>query len=95
MGVGIEALTQGLSRRLLAPVVDETGADGSYDYKVSWGPENPFPPRAGFVVDPAVLSQALQEQLGLQLEARPVSVDTLNVVSAKPPEDVVTKRPSA
>jgi bla regulator protein BlaR1 len=70
---------------LRAPVVDQTGLEGNYDYKVSW--ESPAP---GAPTDPAAVAKALDEQLGLHLEAKPVNVDVISVVSVKSPAEVVT-----
>jgi bla regulator protein BlaR1 len=72
---------------LRAPVVDETGLEGNYDYKVNWES-----PAAGAPTDPAAVAKALEEQLGLHLEAGSVNVDVINVVSVKPPEDLVTAK---
>jgi uncharacterized protein (TIGR03435 family) len=74
-------LARQLSRLLGVPVVDETGLQGryEYDYKVIW--------KAGTLPDPGVLGRALDEQLGLQLEARPVNVDVINVLTLAPPQE--------
>ena len=68
-----------------APVVDQTGLTGNYDYKVSW----PLP-APGAPTDPAAVAKALAEQLGLKLEAGSVNVDVVSVVSVKSAQDVVT-----
>jgi len=73
-----------------APVVDQTGLRGNYDYEASWES-----PPVGEPPDPAAVAQALEEQLGLHVEARPVTVDVINVVGLKSPEEVVTKRGDA
>lgn len=70
---------------LRAPVVDQTGLEGNYDFKVNW--ESPAP---GAPTDPAAVAKALEEQLGLRLEAKSVNVEVINVVSVKSPEEVVT-----
>jgi uncharacterized protein (TIGR03435 family) len=81
--VPISALAQELSGLLGVPVVDQTGLHGSYSYKVTWN--------VGTHPDPALLAKALEEQLGLRLEAGPVTVDVIDVVSLKPSQEVVTK----
>ena len=70
---------------LRAPVVDQTGLEGNYDYKVSWAL-----PAAGAPTDPAAVAKALEEQLGLHLEASSVNVDVISVVSVKSSKDVAT-----
>jgi uncharacterized protein (TIGR03435 family) len=73
-----------------APVVDQTGLRGNYDYEATWES-----PPVGEPPDPAAVAKALEEQLGLHVEARPVTVDVINVVGLKSPEEVVTKRGDA
>jgi bla regulator protein BlaR1 len=77
-------LLQGLLR---APVVDQTGLKGTYDYKLTWPPSSP-----GAIPEPATMAKALQEQLGLHLEAKPVTMDVINVVSLKSPEQILAAR---
>ncbi len=69
-----------------APVVDGTGLKGAYDYRLTW-----TPPPAGTTPSPATMAKALEE-LGLHLEARPVTVDVINVVSLKSPEQVLASK---
>ena len=38
------------------------------------------------------MAKALEEQLGLHLEAKPVTVDVINVVSLKSPQQILTAR---
>jgi uncharacterized protein (TIGR03435 family) len=75
-------LVSALSTYLGSPVVDQTGLQGAYEhrYQVRWVQSSP-----GAHVDPAVLARSLDEQLGLRIEARRVTVDTINVVSVKLP----------
>ncbi|HEY6456861.1 MAG TPA: M56 family metallopeptidase [Steroidobacteraceae bacterium] len=82
----------GLIVRLLdsmfrAPVVDQTGLKGTYDYKLTWPPSSP-----GASPEPATMAKALQEQLGLHLEPKPVTEDVINVVSLKSPAQILTAR---
>jgi bla regulator protein blaR1 len=69
---------------LRAPVVDQTGLKGTYDYKVTW---KQFSPDAS--PDPAAMAKALEEQLGLRLESKSVTVDVINVIALKTSESVV------
>jgi uncharacterized protein (TIGR03435 family) len=71
-------------------VRDRTGLTGRYDVELTWTPDRlaPLPPnapeavvRAREEIDPngPALSTALQEQLGLKLEAKKDKVDVLVV----------------
>jgi bla regulator protein blaR1 len=70
-----------------APVVDQTGLKGTYDYKLTWPPSAP-----GATPEPATMAKALEDELGLHLEAKPVTVDVINVVSLNSPEQVLAAR---
>jgi uncharacterized protein (TIGR03435 family) len=88
-------LARSLSNRLSAPVVDETGLTAVFDFKAV------LPPRADRVApgngdglgtdaaDPAssaaALSHALEDQLGLKLEARKVPQEVLVIDRAEKP----------
>ena len=71
-------------------VVDRTGLAGTYDIDLTWTPEPPPPgletppPPTG---DGASLFAAIQEQLGLKLDAQRAPVDTLVIDSAEPPKE--------
>ncbi|MGH8219598.1 MAG: M56 family metallopeptidase [Steroidobacteraceae bacterium] len=78
--VPLRVLVTILGHFLVAPVVDQTGLHGVYDYKVTWGRPLPASP-----VNPAVVAKALEEQLGLRLEARRVTVDVVDVVGLTSP----------
>jgi uncharacterized protein (TIGR03435 family) len=88
--IGLAPLTNHLSLVLNAPVADETGIAGNFDYGLVWGPPRSEPPGPNERIDPAVLIEAVDEQLGLHLEERKMNVEVLNIVSAKAPEDVAT-----
>ena len=66
-----------LARRAELPVLDMTGLKGYYDLKLDWDP----PPKADSPDLPAGVSLpiALQEQLGLKLDARKAPIETLVV----------------
>lgn len=74
-----------LEDMLRAPVVDQTGLKGTYDYKLTWKPAP-----SGGTPEAATMAKALEEQLGLHLEAKSVALDVVNVVSMKAPEEVIT-----
>ncbi len=66
-----------LSHRVELPVLDMTGLKGYYDLKLNWDPE----PKADSPDLPAGISLpiALQDQLGLKLEARKAPIEILIV----------------
>jgi bla regulator protein BlaR1 len=68
---------------LHAPVVDQTGLQGNYDFRGTWAH------------DPAAAMKGIQEQLGLRLEARPVTAEVIEVVRLKSPQEIVTRRAGA
>lgn len=85
----IENLVAMLSANTRTPVVNATGLTGRFDYSLYWSTETsgmPLPPPSGAEAgtQPAepggpTLFAALQDQLGLRLEAKKVSVDLLVV----------------
>jgi uncharacterized protein (TIGR03435 family) len=75
-----------LSRNWLdAPVVDQTGAPGSYDFRLTWTMTN----RSTDTVEPPGLSlfDALEEQLGLRLEPRKAPLERLVVDHVEAPTE--------
>ena len=78
-GVTIGALAQFLAVDLREPVTDETGLTGKYAFTLEWAAD---PARdAG----PSVFT-AIQEQLGLRLDARKAPVETLVIERASKPD---------
>ncbi|HEV2703222.1 MAG TPA: M56 family metallopeptidase [Steroidobacteraceae bacterium] len=65
------------------PVVDQTGLTGTYDYKLTWAPAAP-----GATPSPATMARGLEE-LGLHLERKPVTMDVIDVVSLKSPDQIL------
>jgi uncharacterized protein (TIGR03435 family) len=95
-GVTMSALATLLSRILDTTVVDKTGMDGSFDVRLRWAPDprqefgGPAPPPpAGARVPPASsgpsIFVAVQEQLGLKLDAQQGPVDVLVIEHAERP----------
>jgi len=79
-----------LSRLLQRPVVNNTGLEGNYDFKLEWTPDlGPSAPD-GQPVDtsggPSIFS-ALQEQLGLRLEATKGPVEVLVIDHVDKPSE--------
>lgn len=75
-------------------VLNQTGLTGIYEVKLQWTPDTPLPPTAGADTGAAAepelsLFTALQEQLGLRLEAQKVPADVVVVdrVERKPTEN--------
>jgi uncharacterized protein (TIGR03435 family) len=89
-GVSIAQFSAGLSPLLGYPVLDKTGLVGNYDFEIEWTPSQPPPTRPGDDGPPPDVSgtsifSALQEQLGLRIEARKEPVDILVVQHAEKP----------
>ena len=84
-----------LTGELGAPVVDQTGMDGKFDFSMDWAPDERSPRRpdaadSSAPSDPAgpTLFTALREQLGLRLESGKGPVEVLIVDRvAKPSEN--------
>jgi uncharacterized protein (TIGR03435 family) len=102
---GISRLTAGrqsmknladyLSRLLQQPVVDETGLDGLFDFHLTYATLNALitgdaPPTGNVASDPApTLVQAIEQQLGLKMEARklPVEIIVIDHIERTPIEN--------
>jgi uncharacterized protein (TIGR03435 family) len=87
-GVTMEALAHALSAKLERPVVDRTGLDGRFElelrYTMPAGPVTTASDPAGGAPE---LFTALQEQLGLKLEATRGPVEVLVIDSAEHPKN--------
>ena len=92
-GVSMASLGRMLSGRAGRKVLDRTGLDGVFDLELQWTTEGgllPGPPDRGGANDPVTtdgvsIFTALQEQLGLRLEATRGSVNVLVVDRAESP----------
>jgi len=73
------------------PIVDRTGLSGTYDFELLWTPDEP--PPAGVTLPPwydpngPSLVTAVQEQLGLKLDATTGPVDVLVIDGAERPSE--------
>lgn len=87
----MKSLAESLATVLGRPVEDETGLDGTYDFKLDWSPDGVMPMLgrpAGLDPAPVVdavrpsIFTALTEQLGLRLESKkgPVKVYVIDKV---------------
>ena len=81
--VTMAQLANRLSRSIGTHVLDGTGLAGTYDFKVSWLPDDRFVGR-GASANPTLFT-AIQEQLGLRLQSGRGPVDTLVVDRAEKP----------
>jgi uncharacterized protein (TIGR03435 family) len=92
-GVDMATLAKFLSEGQTGrPVLDMTGLKGKYDFRLEWTPDTSFDPAlADTTANPPAdaggisIFTALQQQLGLRLEARTEAADRLVVVGAEPP----------
>jgi len=77
------------------PVVDRTGMAGRYDFTLNWTPDNTqfrswgatIPHPTGGTNAPPPLSTALQEQMGLKLEAIRAPIATLVIDHVEKPQE--------
>ena len=78
----ITSLVSFLTNRVDRHVLDRTGLTGSYDFKLEWTPEasTPAPDSNG----PSIFT-AIQEQLGLKLEATKSAVEIIVIDHAEKP----------
>ena len=81
-GLPISDLIALLSRFLRQPVIDMTGLSGAYEVQLIWTPEN-APPTADPPPEYPGIFTAIQEQLGLTLEARKSPLDVIVVDRAE------------
>lgn len=75
-----------LTRQMDLPVVNRTGLDGAFNFKLQWTPENARgkPPEGTDTEGPSIFS-ALQEQLGLRLHAQKSPLEILVIDHAERP----------
>ena len=98
-GVPVDTLIHVLSRQLSRTVVDKTGLTGTYDFVLDFTPDNAPPPGAGGpdggphkgdapenAGGPSIFT-ALQDQLGLKLEAQKGTVDVIVIDHIDTPSD--------
>jgi len=83
-------LVQYLAIELGRPVVDRTGLSGHYDFKLAWTPDRPANNAAE---EPAgetgpTIFTAIQEQLGLRLEAQKGPVDVIVIDHVEKPSEI-------
>ena len=94
-GVSAEMLAKVLSHQVGRSVQDQTGLQGVFDFKLEWEPDPPTggagsaPPALVDLRAGRSLFSAIQEQLGLKLEARkgPVEVLVIDHIERTPTEN--------
>jgi uncharacterized protein (TIGR03435 family) len=90
-GTSMADFARNISSATGRPVVDKTGLTGSYDLDLTWtpdqGPPNPDGTAAQPPGDGVSLFTAVQEQLGLRLDAQLGPVDVLVIDSVQPPTE--------
>jgi len=74
-------LAQRLGRQLDRPVVDRTGLQGGFNFKLEWTPEGAQP------VDGPTIFVAIQQQLGLKLDPQKAPVEVLVIDHAEKPTE--------
>jgi uncharacterized protein (TIGR03435 family) len=80
-----------LGRKLDRPVIDRTGLQGEFNYKLDWTPEDVLAKKAvqrdAALPDLPSIFVAIQQQLGLKLEPQKAPVETLVIDHAEKPTE--------
>jgi uncharacterized protein (TIGR03435 family) len=81
-------LAMRLAGVLGTPVVDMTGVFGNFDFALKWTPDDmrAVPAETESPQGPSLFT-AIQEQLGLKLQARKAPADALVIDSARQPSE--------
>jgi uncharacterized protein (TIGR03435 family) len=96
MGTAVSGLAGYLQTLLGNVVVDKTGLTGNYDFKLTWAPDEAQAGKPGAQGVPATngaeesgpsIFTALQEQLGLKLEATKGPVETMVIERVEKPSE--------
>ena len=82
-GAPIGVFAESLSSEVSRPVIDKTGLTGTYDFKLSFVPDE----LQGSADDRPSIFTALEQQLGLKLESTKGSVDVLVVDHVEHPSE--------
>lgn len=85
-GGTMKALAERLTRLLQAPVEDATGTTNGFNFTLKWAAETLSANPSADTDGPTIFT-ALQEQLGLRLESRKVSMEVLVIDSAEKPKE--------
>lgn len=76
-GASMDRVAGALSRHLDFPVVNQTGLDGVYSFKLAWDPASTELSSSGTPGAGPSIFTALQKELGLKLESRKMPVEVL------------------
>ena len=78
-----------LSRQMDLPVVNRTGLEGVFNFRLQWAPETTAPekPAERAASDRAPIFTAIQEQLGLRLHAQKVPIEVIVIDHAEKPTE--------
>ena len=87
--ISMPRFAEWITRVVGQPVEDKTGVQGVFTFEMDWSPANSQPPRPDteFADAGPSIFTALQEQLGLRLEARKVSGEILVIDRAERPSE--------
>lgn len=80
----LDSFARALSRKMDLPVVNHTGLEGIYNFKLNWTPETAKGADSGVAEAPSIFT-AIQEQLGLRLHSQKTSVEILVIDRAEKP----------
>ncbi len=86
-GYHMSQLAERLTRLLHAPVEDATGTTAGFDFSLRFTPEEMAVAGAAKDDSAPTIFTALQEQLGLKLEARKVQMEVIVIDSAEKPSE--------
>ena len=87
-GTTLAALATALQTNVERPVVDQTGLNGRFDVEYSFAPQPPTPGvESVFGPEAPPLFVALEEQLGLKLDSRRLTVPVLVIDSIERPSE--------
>lgn len=82
----MDAFAKILSRKMELPVVNHTGLEGIFHFKLQWTPESARPVD-GAAMEGASIFTAIQEQLGLRLHSERTPVEILVIDHAEKPSE--------
>ena len=84
--VSMDLLAKVLARETALPIVNNTGLNGFYAFKLRWTPDNARQPDSK-AEDYGTLPDAIREQLGLQLRVATVPVESLIIDNVTVPTE--------
>jgi uncharacterized protein (TIGR03435 family) len=86
-GISTDDLAQQLSRQLGTPVVNKTGLHGRYDFNLHWSDGKKDANETESNAGAPSLFRAVQEQLGLKLQAQKAPSQVLVIDRLEKPEN--------